>query len=190
MWEVAKNSPQLLGWLCESQGSSLGKNTFFFPLLEPQTQTFITSRREAEGPEYHLAAPNGLEPIQATEAWGTAGQEERWTGSTQESQSGGADWLRVHQTLREPAVRTETMSEGEKKALELGRRQTVPSQTLHGRCGEGEASPVFHACRARGYEAHPIRREYSFSSQARIQLQTPERRAFSRGGWFIPGHLP
>lgn len=36
MWEVAKNSPQLLGWLCESQGSSLGKNTFFFPFWSPK----------------------------------------------------------------------------------------------------------------------------------------------------------
>lgn len=52
-------------------------------------QTSITPRREAEGPEYHLAATNGLEPIQATEAWRTARQEETGTANIQGSHSKG-----------------------------------------------------------------------------------------------------
>lgn len=57
---------------------------------DPQIQTPITSRREAESSEYHLAAPNGLEPIQDPAAWRTAGQEEIGTANIQERHPGGA----------------------------------------------------------------------------------------------------
>lgn len=76
----------------------------------PNSDIYNTSRREAEGPEYRLAAPNGLAPIQAPEAWRTAGQEETRTANTQDSHSGRAA-EGAHQTLREPAVRSATLSE-------------------------------------------------------------------------------
>lgn len=89
-WDVAKSSPQLLSWLCALHriARKLVRWQKRFPSCrpweEPQTQTSVTPRREAEGPEYHLAAANGSEPIQATEARRTAGQKETGTANTQE----------------------------------------------------------------------------------------------------------
>lgn len=71
----------------------------FRPPEGPQRQTSITSRREAGGPKYHVAASNGLEPIQATEAWRIAGQEETGTANIQESRSGSTG-EGVHPKLR------------------------------------------------------------------------------------------
>lgn len=87
-WAVAKNSPQLLDVRITSHciTRKLVRWEKCFPSLrpweEPQTQTSVTPRREAEGPEYCLAAANGLEPIQATEAQRIAGQEETGTANT------------------------------------------------------------------------------------------------------------
>lgn len=90
-------------------------------------QTSIPSRRKAEGPEYHLAATNGLEPIQTTEAWRTAGQEAIGTATIQESHSVGTGEAQLR--TQEAAVRSKTPGErGE--GPRSGRRHKVSSQTL------------------------------------------------------------
>ena len=118
-------------------------------LVHSFISSFITSRREAEGSEYHLAAPKGLELIQVVGAWRTAGQEETGTATTRESHSGPAG--EGSTTLWGPAARSATASD--KSVLELGRRHMVPSQMLHhgglwldnAWCEDGGGSPVGHA---------------------------------------------
>ena len=102
-------------------------------------------------------------------AWRTAGQEETGTATTRESHSGPAG--EGSTTLWGPAARSATASD--KSVLELGRRHMVPSQMLHhgglwldnAWCEDGGGSPVGHASLSNNSEAHPIRHEWSFSSQ-------------------------
>lgn len=90
-------------------------------------QTSIPSRRKAEGPEYHLAATNGLEPIQTPEAWRTAGQEEIGTANIQESHSVGTGEAQLK--TQEAAGRSKTLGE-RGKGPRSGKRHKVPSQIL------------------------------------------------------------
>lgn len=126
-------------------------------------------------------------------AWRTAGQEETGTATTRESHSGPAG--EGSTTLWGPAARSATASD--KSVLELGRRHMVPSQMLHhgglwldnAWCEDGGGSPVGHASLSNNSEAHPIRHEWSFSSQVGIRLWRPHGRAFRHGGSFIQCHL-
>ena len=98
----------------------------FRPWEEPQTQTSITSRREACSSEYHLTATNGLEPIQATEAWRTAGREETGTANTQEKPFWG-HWGGGQPKTQEAAARSKTLGE-RREGSRTGRKPTGPSQ--------------------------------------------------------------
>lgn len=145
----------------------------FRPWEEPQTQTSVTPRREAEGPEYHLAAANGLEPIQATEAWRTAGQgqpihKKSHSGGTGEEvdrklrrlQSGLRHWV-SKEKVPEPEGGTQLV-------LKYFGPQAAGSWHMGGGGGKGKACLLSGA--ARSYKAHPIRRGHSFSSQVGTQL--------------------
>lgn len=143
-------------------------------------QTSITPRREAEAPKYHLAATNGLEPIQATEAWRTARQEETGTANIQGSHSEGTGDGLNRKVRRLQSGAQHWVSE--EKVLEVnGGTQflhkyvgpQVAHRCIHGWCGRGGGSPVGRASltrAARSRKAHQIRRRHSFSSQVGTQL--------------------
>lgn len=143
-------------------------------------QTSITPRREAEGPEYHLAATNGLEPIQATEAWRTAGQEETGTANIQESHSEGTGEGLNGKVRRPQSGAQHWVSEGKVLEVKGGTRflhkyfgPQVAHRRIHGWCGRGGGSPAGRASltrAARSCKAHQIRRRHGFSSQVGTQL--------------------
>lgn len=163
----------------------MGKNTFL-PLGGGKSPAH-TSRREAESPEDHLAAANGLEPIQATEARGTADEEETDSQGTRKpfwGHRGG-----VHRKLGR--LQSEAKHWVSKKVLEVeGGTQflhkhvgpPVAYRWTHGWYGRG--SPIGHASLS-------SKRRQASPNRTRIQLlfqsgntarEVPQEQHLSHGG--------